>query len=42
MAVETVNAAGEFMAGKKFIGNRTKVDRTALADPATPLREAAL
>ncbi|EID77029.1 MULTISPECIES: NAD(P)/FAD-dependent oxidoreductase [Rhodococcus] len=42
VAVETVNAAGEFMAGKKFIGNRTKVDRTALADPATPLREAAL
>ncbi|MFC9553446.1 NAD(P)/FAD-dependent oxidoreductase [Rhodococcus sp. NPDC056960] len=42
VAVETVNAASEFMAGKKFIGNRTKVDRTALADPATPLRETVL
>ncbi|MDM7487925.1 FAD-dependent oxidoreductase [Rhodococcus sp. GXMU-t2271] len=42
VAVETVNAAAEFMAGKRFIGNRTKLDPTALADPATSLREAVL
>jgi 3-phenylpropionate/trans-cinnamate dioxygenase ferredoxin reductase component len=42
VAVETVNAAAEFMAGKKFIGNRTKIDPTALADPVIPLREAVL
>ncbi|WP_368680094.1 FAD-dependent oxidoreductase (plasmid) [Rhodococcus opacus] len=42
VAVETVNAASEFMAGKKFIGNRSKVDPTALADPAISLREAVL
>lgn len=42
VAVETVNAAADFMAGKRFIGNRTKLDPTALADPATSLREAVL
>ncbi|QOV98676.1 FAD-dependent oxidoreductase [Rhodococcus pyridinivorans] len=42
VAVETVNAAAEFMAGKKFIGNRTRVDTDALADPTVPLREAVL
>jgi 3-phenylpropionate/trans-cinnamate dioxygenase ferredoxin reductase subunit len=42
VAVETVNAAAEFMAGKKFIGNRTKVDATALADPVVALRETVL
>ncbi|MGW0025388.1 NAD(P)/FAD-dependent oxidoreductase [Rhodococcus sp. NPDC003383] len=42
VAVETVNAAAEFMAGKRFIGNRTKLDPAALADPATSLRDAVL
>ncbi|WP_213575978.1 FAD-dependent oxidoreductase [Rhodococcus sp. USK13] len=42
VAVETVNAAAEFMAGKKFIGNRTKIDPAALADPVISLREAVL
>ncbi|KLL95235.1 ferredoxin reductase [Rhodococcus sp. IITR03] len=42
VAVETVNAAAEFMAGKRFIGNRTKLDPTALADPATSLRDTVL
>ncbi|QRE82671.1 NAD(P)-binding protein [Rhodococcus ruber] len=42
VAVETVNAAAEFMAGKRFIGNRTKLDPTALADPVTSLRDAVL
>lgn len=42
VAVETVNAAAEFMAGKRFIGDRTKLDPTALADPATSLRDAVL
>jgi 3-phenylpropionate/trans-cinnamate dioxygenase ferredoxin reductase subunit len=39
--VETVNAAADFMAGKKFIGTGARLDRTALADPATSLRHAA-
>ncbi|WP_084530334.1 NAD(P)/FAD-dependent oxidoreductase [Nocardia miyunensis] len=39
--VETINAAADFMAGKKFIGNRTPLNRTALADIGTPLREVA-
>ncbi|WP_063016537.1 NAD(P)/FAD-dependent oxidoreductase [Nocardia nova] len=38
--VETVNAAADFMAGKKFIGTRARLDRSALADPATSLRHA--
>ncbi|MBY8857314.1 FAD-dependent oxidoreductase [Nocardia sp. CA2R105] len=38
-SVETINAAADFMAGKKFIGSRTRLNRTALADPGTPLRE---
>ncbi|NLE82096.1 MAG: FAD-dependent oxidoreductase [Rhodococcus sp.] len=42
VTVETVNAAAEFMAGKRFIGDRTRVDPAALADPATALREAVL
>ncbi|MEU2001638.1 NAD(P)/FAD-dependent oxidoreductase [Rhodococcus sp. NPDC019627] len=42
VAVETVNAAAEFMAGKKFIGNRTKIDPAVLADPVISLREAVL
>ncbi|MDV2477123.1 NAD(P)-binding protein [Rhodococcus zopfii] len=42
VAVETVNAAAEFMAGKRFIGNRTQLDPTTLADPATSLRDAVL
>jgi 3-phenylpropionate/trans-cinnamate dioxygenase ferredoxin reductase subunit len=40
-SVETVNAAADFMAGKKFIGGRTPLNRTALADPGIPLREVA-
>lgn len=40
-SVETVNAAADFMAGKKFIGGRTRLNRTALADTGTPLREVA-
>ncbi|MFF3572648.1 NAD(P)/FAD-dependent oxidoreductase [Nocardia jiangxiensis] len=40
-SVETVNAAADFMAGKKFIGGRTRLNRTALADSGTPLREVA-
>ncbi len=39
--IETINAAADFMAGKKFIGNRTPLNRTALADIGTPLREVA-
>jgi len=42
VAVETVNAAAEFMAGRKFIGNRTRVNTDVLADPTVPLREAVL
>lgn len=40
--VETVNAAADFMAGKKFIGNRTPLHRYAVADPAVSLRDAAM
>ncbi|RRQ25646.1 ferredoxin reductase [Rhodococcus sp. Eu-32] len=42
VAVETVNAAAEFMAGKKYIANRTKVDPLALADSSISLREVVL
>jgi 3-phenylpropionate/trans-cinnamate dioxygenase ferredoxin reductase subunit len=41
-SVETVNAAAEFMAGKKFIGTRARLDRTALADPGVALRNVTL
>ncbi|MGW5519182.1 NAD(P)/FAD-dependent oxidoreductase [Nocardia africana] len=40
--VETVNAAADFMAGKKFIGARTRLDRDVLADPGVSLRDAAM
>ncbi|WP_254205135.1 FAD-dependent oxidoreductase [Nocardia alni] len=39
--VETINAAADFMAGRKFVGNRTPLNRAALADIGTPLREVA-
>ncbi|MFC8178757.1 NAD(P)/FAD-dependent oxidoreductase [Rhodococcus sp. NPDC057297] len=42
VAVETVNAAAEFMAGKKYIGNHTKIDPVALADTSISLREVTL
>ncbi|MGQ4600937.1 FAD-dependent oxidoreductase [Nocardia sp. R6R-6] len=42
LSVETVNAAADFMAGKKFIGTRAQLDRGALADPGTALRDVAL
>ena len=40
-AVETSNSAAMFMAGKKFIGARTRLDPSALAD-AADIRSAAL
>ncbi|WP_063001615.1 MULTISPECIES: NAD(P)/FAD-dependent oxidoreductase [Nocardia] len=39
--VETVNAAADFMAGKKLIGTGAQLDRAALADSTTSLRHAA-
>ncbi|MEV0110056.1 FAD-dependent oxidoreductase [Nocardia sp. NPDC050799] len=40
-AVETANAPGDFVAGKKFVGDRTPVDPVRLADPAVSLRDVA-
>ncbi|WP_067905126.1 NAD(P)/FAD-dependent oxidoreductase [Nocardia vaccinii] len=40
--VETVNAAADFMAGKRFIGNRTRLHRNVVADPYISLRDAAM
>ncbi len=37
-AVEAVNAAPEFMAGRQLIARRAPVDPDRLADPATPLK----
>ena len=37
-AVEAVNAAPEFMAGRQLIARATIVDADRLADPATPLK----
>ncbi|KOU59844.1 hypothetical protein ADK57_32425 [Streptomyces sp. MMG1533] len=39
VAVESVNAAAEFMAGKKLIARRAETDPERLADPTVPLRE---
>lgn len=39
--VETINATADFMAGRKFVGNRTPLNRIALADIGTPMREVA-
>jgi 3-phenylpropionate/trans-cinnamate dioxygenase ferredoxin reductase subunit len=38
VSVETVNAGGEFMAGRKWIADGTVVDPAGLADPSTSLR----
>ncbi|WP_280424519.1 NAD(P)/FAD-dependent oxidoreductase [Nocardia carnea] len=40
VAVETAGAPGEFIAGKKFVADRTQVDPDRLADPAAALRDA--
>jgi 3-phenylpropionate/trans-cinnamate dioxygenase ferredoxin reductase subunit len=39
VSVEAVNAPGDFMAGKRWIGERRRLDATALADAGIPLRE---
>jgi 3-phenylpropionate/trans-cinnamate dioxygenase ferredoxin reductase subunit len=40
-AVEAVNAAAEFMAGRQLIGSQKPVDRAKLADPAVSMKEVA-
>jgi len=40
-AVEAVNAAAEFMAGKQLIGQRKRIDPARLADPAVSMKEVA-
>jgi 3-phenylpropionate/trans-cinnamate dioxygenase ferredoxin reductase subunit len=40
-AVEAVNAAPEFMMGRKLIETRKPVDRARLADPAVSMKEVA-
>ena len=37
-AVEAVNAAAEFMAGRQLIARGVSVDPERLADPAVPLK----
>ena len=39
--VEAVSAPADFMAGKRMIANRTKIDPVKLADPAVPIKEVA-
>ncbi|TVT25123.1 ferredoxin reductase [Amycolatopsis acidiphila] len=39
-AVESANSPAEFMAGKKFIASRTRIDPARLADSSVPLRDA--
>lgn len=39
VAVESVNAAAEFMAGKKLIAQRAEIDPGRLSDPDVSLRE---
>ncbi|MGV9711004.1 NAD(P)/FAD-dependent oxidoreductase [Gordonia sp. NPDC003424] len=39
VAVEAVNANGDFMAGKKVIAAATVIDPEAVADPSIPLKE---
>lgn len=41
-AVESANSPADFMAGKKFIASRTRVDPARLADESTPLRDAVI
>jgi 3-phenylpropionate/trans-cinnamate dioxygenase ferredoxin reductase subunit len=38
-AVEAVNAAGEYMAGRQMIARRTRVDPARLADLSVPIKE---
>lgn len=38
VAVETANASGEFMAGKRFLAHRTLIDPVKLADPKIALK----
>ena len=40
-AVEAVNAAPEFMAGRQLIGQRRPISRSRLADPAVSMKEVA-
>ncbi len=37
--VEAVSTPADFMAGKRMIANRTKIDPAKLADPAVPIKE---
>lgn len=41
-SLETVNAAAEFMAGKKYLANRTRLDREKLVDLGTSMRDVTL
>lgn len=41
IAVDAVNRPPEFMAGKKLITERKRVDKTRLSDPSVPMRELA-
>jgi 3-phenylpropionate/trans-cinnamate dioxygenase ferredoxin reductase subunit len=40
-AVEAVNAAPEYLVGKKLIAEGTKIDAARLADPAVPMKQMA-
>jgi 3-phenylpropionate/trans-cinnamate dioxygenase ferredoxin reductase subunit len=40
-SVEAVNAPAEFMAGRQLIGQRKRIDRARLADPAVSMKEVA-
>ena len=39
LCVEAVSAPADFMAGKRMIGNRTRIDEDKLRDPAVPIKE---
>ncbi|MFI7167309.1 NAD(P)/FAD-dependent oxidoreductase [Rhodococcus erythropolis] len=41
-SLETVNAAAEFMAGKRYLANRTRLDRQKLVDLGTSMRDVTL
>lgn len=41
-SIETVNTAAEFMAGKKYLANRTRLDREKLVDPGISMRDVTL
>jgi 3-phenylpropionate/trans-cinnamate dioxygenase ferredoxin reductase subunit len=40
-SVEAINAPPEFMMGRQLIGNRKRVNKRKLADPAIPMKEVA-